>query len=105
MVSVFVVLAALSFSVGGYFMKLSDGLRQPVPTLAVFVLFLAGAALQAVAMRRAPMTMTYVIVLGLEAIVTYLLGVCFLGETSPLAKVAGIVLVVAGIALLRIGGA
>jgi small multidrug resistance pump len=105
MFTVLLVLAALSFSLGGYFMKLSDGMRRPAPTIALFALFLVGAALQTIAMRREPMTVTYVIVLGLEAIVTYLLGVWFLGESSPPAKVAGIGLVVAGIVLLRLGGA
>jgi multidrug transporter EmrE-like cation transporter len=103
MFMVFAVLAALSFSVGGYFMKLSDGLRRPVPTTAVFALFVAGAALQTLAMRGAPMTATYVIVLGLEAILAYLLGACFLGEGSSIEKIFGIGLVVAGIALLRFG--
>jgi multidrug transporter EmrE-like cation transporter len=103
MFTVCVVLAALAFSVGGYFMKLSDGLRQPAPTAAVFALFMAGAALQTVAMRREPMTVTYVIVLGLEAVVAYLLGACLLGEGTSVSKVGGIGLVVAGIVLLRFG--
>jgi multidrug transporter EmrE-like cation transporter len=101
MFTTLVLLAALAFSAGGYFMKLSDGLRRPGPTAALFVLFLAGAALQAVAMRREAMSVTYVIVLGLEAVIAYLLGIGLLGEASSIWKMGGVALVVAGILLLR----
>ena len=40
-----VILAALFFTVGGIFMKLSDGLTKFWPTTIVFILFVAGAAL------------------------------------------------------------
>jgi multidrug transporter EmrE-like cation transporter len=96
------VLAALSFSVGGYFMKLSDGLTHIGPTSAMFALFLLGAAFQTIAMQNEPMTSTYVVVLGLEAVTAYLLGVVFLHEGSSLIKLGGVGLVVAGILMLRL---
>ena len=40
-----VLLAALFFTVGGIFMKLSDGLTKFWPTMIVFALFVTGAAL------------------------------------------------------------
>jgi multidrug transporter EmrE-like cation transporter len=103
MFALLVCLAAVSFSAGGYFMKMSDGLRQAPASAAVFALFAAGAALQALAMRGAPMTNTYVIVLGLEALGTYAIGAGLLGEPQTLIKACGVVLIVAGIALLRGG--
>ena len=42
------VLAALCFTIGGYFTKLSHGLAVPGPTATMFALFLLGSALQAV---------------------------------------------------------
>jgi quaternary ammonium compound-resistance protein SugE len=103
MFALLVCLAALSFSAGGYFMKLSDGLRHVPASAAVFALFAAGAALQTLAMRGTPMTNTYVIVLGLEALVTYAIGAALLGEPQTLVRALGVVLTVAGIALLRGG--
>jgi hypothetical protein len=41
--------AALSFSIGGYFMKLSAGFTQLRPTVLVSVLFALGAGLQTLA--------------------------------------------------------
>ena len=96
-------LAALSFSVGGYYMKLSAGLTQFRPTVLVFAFFLIGAILQTLAMRGQQMAVTYIVVLGLEALTAFSLGVFFLKESSSLAKLAGVGLVLAGIVVLRTG--
>jgi multidrug transporter EmrE-like cation transporter len=52
-------------------------------------------------MRNEAMTVTYVIVLGLEAVAAYLLGTIVLQEPTSASKIGGIVLIVAGIALLK----
>jgi len=96
-------LAALAFSVGGYFMKLSAGLTQFRPTVLVFSCFAIGAGLQTIAMRGNQMAVTYIIVLGLEAITAFSLGVIFLQESSSITKLSGIGLVVVGILVLRMG--
>ena len=95
------VLAALCFAVGGYFTKLSQGLTERGPTAAMFALFLAGSALQAVAMRNESMAVTYVVVLGLEAVTALLLSIWLLQETASAIRFGGIALVVAGIILLK----
>jgi multidrug transporter EmrE-like cation transporter len=96
-------LAALSFSIGGYFMKLSAGLTQLRPSVLVFAFFALGASLQTVAMRGQQMAVTYIVVLGFEAIAAFSLGVFFLKESSSLMKLAGVSLVLVGIVLLRVG--
>ena len=101
MFTVLAALAALSFGVSGYFMKVSQGLTERGPAAAMFGLVIFGAGLQTIAMRYAPMTTTYVIVLGLEAVAAFLLGVVFLNEATSLAKVGGIGLIVVGIFLLK----
>lgn len=96
-----IVLAALAFSAGGYFMKLADGLTVLGPSALVFTLFALGAGLQTLAMRGESMTVTYIAVLGLEAVTAYLLGTLLLREASSIGKLVGIGLVLAGIVLLR----
>jgi small multidrug resistance pump len=96
-------LAALSFSIGGYFMKLSVGLTRLRPTLLMFGFFSVGAVLQTVAMRGEQMAITYIVVLGFEAISALVLSVLLLNESASLAKVAGVALVLGGIVLLRTG--
>jgi small multidrug resistance pump len=93
--------AALLFAVGGYFMKLSLGLTRLGPTTLIFVCFGLGAALQTLAMRDEQMTVTYVIVLGLEALAAYLVGALLLDEITTPARLGGIGLIVAGIMLLK----
>ncbi|MEZ4732007.1 MAG: SMR family transporter [Caldilineaceae bacterium] len=95
------ITAAFSYSVGGYFMKLSDGLTKGGPTVLVFGLFAFGALLQAIAMRQGEMSVSYIVVLGLEAITALLLGLFFLGEGVTLVKLVGIFLVCIGILVLR----
>ena len=67
----------------------------------MFALFLLGSALQAAVMRNESMAVTYVVVLGLEAVTAFLLSIWLLQETASAIKVGGIALVVAGIILLR----
>ena len=95
------VAASAAYSFGGLSMKLSKGLTNPKPSIALFVLFAAGAAMQAVAIRRADLSVGYVFVLGLEAVLTVILSVGYLHEGLPPQRIAAIVVIVAGIAWLR----
>lgn len=97
-----VVMAAIFFTVGGIFMKLSDGLTRPWPTLVVFALFVAGASMQTIAMQREDLAVTYLIVVGLEAILALLFGVALFGESCSQARVLGVALIAAGIVSLRL---
>jgi multidrug transporter EmrE-like cation transporter len=60
-------LAAVLFSFGGLAMNASAGLTHAGPSAAVFGLFCAGSACQAIGMRRTEMGVAYISVLGLEA--------------------------------------
>ena len=95
------VAAALAFSAGGVFMKLSEGMSRPAPTAAFLALFIAGASLQAIGMRRDELSVAYIFVLGLEVVVTVLLSVVYLHESLPLSRVAAVLLVIGGMVWLR----
>jgi multidrug transporter EmrE-like cation transporter len=96
-----VILAALFFTVGGIFMKLSEGLTRFWPTMIVFALFVIGAALQALAMKREDLAVTYLVVVGFEAILALLFGVLVFSETCSPARIAGVLLITLGIISLR----
>jgi hypothetical protein len=66
-----VMAAALFFTVGGIFMKLSEGLTKFWPTVIVFALFVIGTALQTLAMKREDLAVTYLWVVGLESILAF----------------------------------
>lgn len=101
MVIAMVALAALSFSIAGCFMKLSNGFTVLGPTAFVFALVIFGTSLQAFAMRNEQMIVIYVMVLGLEAITAYFLGAFFLKESTSFVKLAGMCLILTGILFLR----
>jgi multidrug transporter EmrE-like cation transporter len=67
-----VMAAALFFTVGGIFMKLSEGLTKFWPTMIVFALFVIGAALQTLAVKREDIAVTYLWVVGLESILAFM---------------------------------
>jgi multidrug transporter EmrE-like cation transporter len=96
-----VTLAALLFTVGGIFMKLSEGLTRFWPTMIVFALFVTGAALQTLAMKREDLAVTYLVVVGLEAVLAFLFGVVVFSESCSPARIAGVLLITLGILSLR----
>ena len=95
-------LAALAFTIGGIYMKLSEGLKYPAFSLAVFLFFILGAGLQAVAMRKAEMGVAYLFVLGLESVLAFTFGVLFFQEGCSWRKLVGVALVMIGIILLHV---
>ena len=96
-----VILAALFFTVGGVFMKLSEGLTKFWPTVIVFALFAMGAALQTLAMKREDLAVTYLWVVGLESSLAFAFGVLLFSESCTPARIAGVLLITGGIVSLR----
>lgn len=97
------VVAALLFTFGGVFMKVSNGFTRLGAGLAALALFVAGATAQTYALRYGELGVAYVFVLGLEAILAFSFGALFFRESVTLAKSLGVVLIIAGFALLHVG--
>lgn len=96
------VLAAGAYTVGGLFMRKADGFAHALPAAMVFGCFGVGAALQTLAMRRSELSVNYILVLGLEAALALLLSIAWLGEAVSPLKLAGLVLILAGVMSLRL---
>ncbi len=95
------ILASLFYAVGGLCMKLSMGLSKPLPTAMLFALFLIGATLQTLGMRREDLGVAYIMVLGLEAVAALALSVFVLEEACPLSRLIAVGLIIGGIVWLR----
>jgi multidrug transporter EmrE-like cation transporter len=95
------VLASVAYAAGGLFMKQSDGATRLLPTVTFLALFGSGALLQALGMRQADMGLSYVFVLGVEAVAAVVLSAFVLHETYTPSRLAAIGLVVIGIVWLR----
>lgn len=100
------IAAALAFTVGGVFMKLSQGLTQPLPTLAMLGLFALGAALLTLSIdARGELGPAYLVVLGLEAVLAFAFGAMLFGENANLGRMVGLGLLIAGMVLIEVGAA
>lgn len=95
-------LAAALYVAGGVFMKHSAGLTRWLPALALVTLFSAGALVQAFAMKHESLGSSYVVVLGLEALLAVIAGYFLFAEQMTPRMIFGVVIVVLGIILLRI---
>jgi multidrug transporter EmrE-like cation transporter len=97
--------AAACFTGGGLLMKPAAGLSRIIPTIGVLVLFVVGAALLAVAVNRdGEVGSTYLVVVGLETVLAFALGVALYGEELTAPRVAAVLLVMSGTAILAAGG-
>ena len=94
-------LAAALYVTGGLFMKYSAGLTRWLPALALVIVFSTGALIQAWAMKQEALGSSYVVVLGLEALLALLAGYFLFAEQMTVKMIFGAVLVVLGIIFLR----
>ena len=96
------VLASAAYAVGGLFMKQSAGLSHPRPTIAFLALFAGGATLQAAGMKSADLGVSYIFVLGVEALMTVLLSMFYLRETYTPSRIVSFALVVVCLVWMRL---
>jgi multidrug transporter EmrE-like cation transporter len=92
--------SSLAFSVGGMLMKPAQGFTRLSASIGVGICFLVGAALLTVAVHRGTLGTTYVVGLGLEAVLTFVFATLVLGEQINARQAAGVVVATAGLVLL-----
>jgi small multidrug resistance pump len=98
-----IIIGSLAFSIGGAFMGLSDGFTKFWPSVAIAVCFVVGAAFLARAVNRGGLSTTFVIGLGVEAVISVGIGLALLGERLTAAQTAGIAIILVGLATLEHG--
>ena len=100
-IGLYAVAAAL-YVIGGTLMKYSRGLTRLLPSVALVLVFSTGALIQAKAMRHEQLGLSYVVVLGLEALLALFAGYLFFSERVNLRVFSGVLLIVIGIVVLRL---
>lgn len=78
-----------------------DGIRT-WPLVAAFVSMLASGALLFLAQRTIPMGTAYVVWTGIGSVGAFVAGVLLFGEAATAARIACVVLIIAGIVGLKI---
>ncbi|MFJ3901820.1 DMT family transporter [Streptomyces sp. NPDC090025] len=86
-------------------MKYSEGFSKLIPSLVTGLGYLVAFALLAKALKTLEVGTAYAIWSGVGTAAVAAIGALFLGESMNLAKIAGLVLIIAGVAVLNLGGA
>ncbi|MGW7617935.1 DMT family transporter [Streptomyces antimycoticus] len=86
-------------------MKYSDGFSKLWPSLATGAGYLIAFALLAQTLKTVSVGTAYAIWAGAGTALIAVIGMLFLGEAATAAKVIGVLLVVAGVIVLNLGGA
>ncbi|RMI46446.1 DMT family transporter [Streptomyces triticirhizae] len=86
-------------------MKLSDGYTRLWPTVGSLTGYVLAFALLAQALKTLDVGTAYAIWAGVGTALVATIGMVFLDEPPTLARIAGVLLVVAGVVVLNVGGA
>ncbi|MFJ8857528.1 DMT family transporter [Streptomyces sp. NPDC102451] len=98
--------AAIAAEVAGTTaMKYSEGFTRLWPSLITVVGYVLAFALLAQTLKTLSIGTAYAIWAGAGTAAVAAIGIIWMGESASLAKLAGIVLVIAGVVVLNLGGA
>ena len=94
---------AILFEVAGITaMKLSRGLTEPLPSLAVVVFYVVSGVAVILALKRLDLSVTYAVWSGVGTALAALIGVVYFREPVTALKLASLALVVLGVAGLSL---
>jgi small multidrug resistance pump len=101
------LLAAIAFEVlGTSLLKATEGFTRLLPTVVCLGSYVAAFAALAWAIKHElPVGIAYAMWSGLGTAAIVAIGVLFLNEPISFQKIAGVVLVIGGVAVLNLGGA
>ena len=83
-------------------LKYTDGFTRPLPTALVIVSMIVSVWLLAIALRTIPVGTGYAVWTGIGAVGTAVLGMFLFGESRDVLRILSILLIVAGIAGLKL---
>ncbi|MET9292987.1 multidrug efflux SMR transporter [Streptomyces sp. NPDC003077] len=86
-------------------MKYSDGFSKLWPSLGTAAGYIVAFVLLAQTLKTMNVGTAYAIWSGVGTAVVAAIGMVFLGEAASFARIAGVVLVIAGVVVLNLGGA
>ena len=101
---IYLFIAGLLEVAWAFSMKLSEGFTRPLASGLTIVLALASFWLLALAMKSLPLGTAYAIWTGIGAVGAFAVGIVFLNEPASLVRIAAAVLIISGLALMKIGG-
>ena len=99
---VLLIIAGLFEVVWAYFMKVSNGFTQLVPSILTIVFMIVSFGLLSYAMKTLPLGTAYTIWTGIGAIGSFLVGIFILGEPATAMRMLAAILIVSGLVLMKL---
>ena len=94
--------AGLLEIVWAFSMKQSAGFSRLTPSVVTLVAMVASFGLLAIAMRTLPLGTAYTIWTGIGAVGAFFVGVLVLGESASALRILALILIVAGLVLMKL---
>ena len=91
--------------IGTTSMKLSAGFTKTIPSVLMFVFYLASLAALALALKKIDVSVAYAVWAGLGTALIATIGIVYFHESVTLLKIISILLIIAGVVGLHLSGA
>lgn len=88
--------------VWAFYMKQSEGFTRLWPSVVTIGTMVASFALLSLAMRSLPLGTAYAVWTGIGAVGTFIAGILLLGESASAMRIAAMVLILAGLVLMKV---
>ncbi|MEO7135904.1 MAG: multidrug efflux SMR transporter [Vicinamibacterales bacterium] len=98
---VLLLAAGLLEIVWAFSMKLSQGFTRPGASVVTILTMLATVGLLSISMKTLPLGTAYTVWTGIGAVGAFVVGIVVLGESLTLARGIAVVLIVAGLVLMK----
>ncbi len=86
-------------------MKLSAGFSKTIPSILMFIFYLASLAVMTLALKKIDVSVAYAVWAGLGTALIATIGIIYFNESAPLLKIISLVLIIAGVVGLHLSGA
>lgn len=98
----YLILAIIFEVFGTTMMKLSNGLSNIIPSVLMFVGYIASFAMLAIALKTIDVSVAYAIWSAIGIILISIIGIFYFGESVSLAKVISILVIITGVVSLKL---
>lgn len=96
------IVAGLFEVVWAYFMKVSNGFTQLIPSVLTIIFMIASFALLSYSMKSLPLGTAYTVWTGIGAIGSFLVGILVLGEPASAMRMLAAILIISGLVLMKL---
>lgn len=98
----YLILAIIFEVFGTTMMKLSNGLSNIIPSVLMFVGYIASFAMLAIALKTIDVSVAYAIWSAIGIILISIIGIFYFGESVSLAKVISLLVIITGVVSLKL---